>query len=303
MITSKIFTAWFRALRPAQWLKNGIVPAALFFAWWDPTQNLAPQGFLAFLKACLATACFCMGSSAIYLMNDLRDIDADRLHPVKRLRPIAAGELPRTAGCIMAVVLAISAIAFSTALPRAFTLVLGAYLAMQVSYTFFLKRITYVDVFVIAIGFVLRAVAGATAIQVRISPWLLLCTFLLALFLALCKRRHEKLLLESGGVEHRVALSGYDPTLLNMQIAIIASATIVCYSIYTLAVDTVQRFNTSNLALTIPFVVFGVFRYLHLVYQNEEGGRPEKVMLTDRILIVTVLAYLVVTGIIFLYCH
>ncbi len=303
MITSKIFPAWFLALRPAQWLKNGIVPAALFFAWWDPTQNVAPQGFMAFLQACMATACFCMGSSAIYLMNDLRDIDADRLHPVKRLRPIAAGELSRTAARLMAVILAISAIAFSFTLPRTFTFVLEAYLAMQVCYTFFLKRITYVDVFVIAIGFVLRAVAGATAIQVRISPWLLLCTFLLALFLALCKRRHEKLLLESGGVEHRAALSGYDATLLNMQISIIAAATIVCYAIYTLAVDTIQRFNTSNLALTIPFVVFGVFRYLHLVYQNEEGGRPEKVMLTDRIMIVTVLAYLFVTGFIFLYGH
>ena len=170
---------------------------------------------------------------------------------------------------------------------------------MQVAYTYFLKRVSYVDVFVISIGFVMRAAAGALALTVRISPWLLLCTFLLSLFLALCKRRHEKVLLEDEADGHRAALAGYDRQLLDLQIGVTASATLVCYAIYTLSAETVARFHTNRLGLTIPFVVFGLFRYLELVYQHDAGGRPEKVLLTDKVMICTVLSYLATVVLIF----
>ncbi len=292
--------AWLRALRPAQWLKNGVVPAAYFFAKWDPSQRANVQGVLPVVLEVVAVACFCCVSSGVYLINDARDIDADRAHPVKRLRPLAAGLIGMRAAVAVAALLLLAGMAGSLALPRAFTEVLAGYCLMQFAYTFAFKRIPYVDVFVIATGFVLRAIAGATALTVRISPWLLLCTFLLALFLALCKRRHEKVLLEGTGTQHREALAGYDRYLLDLQIAVIASATLVCYAIYTLSEETVRRFGTNRLGLTIPFVVFGLFRYLELVYRHDEGGRPEKVLLTDKVLIVTVVCYLLTALAVFL---
>ena len=285
--------AWIRALRPAQWLKNGVVMAAFFFAWRDPSQAEYVQGWWPVVCVALAVFCFCCVSSAVYQLNDLRDIEADRAHPVKRLRPLAAGAISVSGAIALAMGLLVAGGVSAFFLPRAFVWVVGAYVVMQVFYTFAFKRVAYVDVFVIALGFVLRAVAGATAVTVRISPWLLLCTFLLALFLALCKRRHEKLLLEETGAveQHRAALAGYGRFLLDVQISITAAATVVCYAIYTLAPETVQRFGTDRLGLTVPFVLFGIFRYLALVYQHDKGGRPEKVMLTDRTLIITVVCW------------
>ncbi|MBQ7188565.1 MAG: decaprenyl-phosphate phosphoribosyltransferase [Kiritimatiellae bacterium] len=293
---------WIRLLRPAQWLKNGIVGAAYLFARWDPTQAANAMGWRAVASVALAVACFCAMSSAVYILNDWNDREADRRHPVKRLRPLASGEVsPGTAWGLFSVLFVVSIASAWFCLPIRFVYVLGGYAAMQIAYTFFLKRISYVDIFVISIGFVLRAVAGAVAITVRISPWLLLCTFLLSLFLALCKRRHEKILLEAEDADgHRAALSGYDQRLLDLQIGILAAATLVCYSIYTLAPETVNRFGTNRLGLTIPFVIFGIFRYLELVYRHAEGGRPEKVMLTDKIMIGTVLAYFLTALLIFL---
>lgn len=292
--------AWLRALRPAQWIKNAVVPAAYFFAWRDPTQSEHVQGWLPLVAEAAAVACFCCVSSGVYLLNDIRDMAADRAHPLKRLRPLAAGEIRVPSAFAAAACLVLAGLGCSLALPAAFTGVLAGYFLMQVVYTLALKRIPYVDVFVIATGFVLRAIAGATALSVRISPWLLLCTFLLALFLALCKRRHEKVLLEDEGGQHREALAGYDRYLLDIQIGITSSATVVCYAIYTLSQETVQRFGTNRLGLTIPFVIFGIFRYLELVYRHDEGGRPEKVMLTDRVLIATVACYAVTALVVFL---
>ncbi len=291
---------WLRALRPAQWIKNGVVPAAYFFARWDPSQSAHVQGLAPVLLVAVAVACFCCVSSGVYLINDMHDIEADRAHPIKRQRPLASGAVGVRPALALAAALLSAGMAGSLALPLLFTGVLGGYCLMQFVYTFGLKRIPYVDVFVIATGFVLRAIAGAVALSVRISPWLLLCTFLLALFLALCKRRHEKILLEDTGEQHREALAGYDRYLLDMQIGITSSATLVCYAIYTLSAETVQRFGTSRLGLTIPFVVFGLFRYLELVYRHDEGGRPEKVMLTDKILIATVICYAVTALTVFL---
>ena len=281
-----------RAMRPSQWIKNLVVLAAYFFARWDPEQHGHAAGGDAVARVVLAALVFCLVSSAIYLINDIRDVAADRAHPLKRLRPIAAGTLRVDTAWLAAAVLLALGLGGTWWLPASFRLLICAYLALQAAYTFGLKRVALLDVFMIAMGFVLRAIGGALAIDVRISPWLLLCTFLLALFLGLCKRRHEKLLLDDDGAQqHREALAGYDGRLLDLLIGIAASATVVAYALYTLSPETVARFGTSRLGLTIPFVVFGVFRYLDVAYRHEEGGRPEKVLLTDRVLIITILLY------------
>jgi len=291
-----------RALRPAQWLKNGVVPAAYFFALWDPGQAEHVRGLTPLWVVAVSVLCFCAVSSGIYLINDLHDVEADRAHPVKRLRPLASGALQKSSALILSAGLLLLAFAGSLTLPPAYTGILAAYFLMQLLYTFLLKQIAYVDVFIIAIGFVMRATAGALALSVRISPWLLLCTFLLALFLAMCKRRHEKVLFDEKEAMHREALAGYNIDLLDIQIGITAAATLVCYSIYTLSAETVERFGTSGLGLTIPFVVFGIFRYLDLVYTHEDGGRPEKVLLTDKVMIATILCYGLTALMVFIFC-
>ena len=288
--------ALFRALRPRQWTKNGVVLAAFLFACGDPTQS-AHTGGGAALRAVAAAALFCAISSGIYLMNDLLDAKADRAHPVKRLRPVASGALPRWAAAAACALLLAAGLAASWALSPGFAAVAAAYVALQVAYSALLKRIPLVDVFAIAAGFVLRAVAGGKAVDVRISPWLLLCTFLLALFLALCKRRHEAGVesVDPSGASHRPALAGYTLELLDRLIAISASSAIVCYAIYTMSAETAERFGTHRLGLTIPFVVFGVFRYLDLVYRRREGGAPEQLLLADKALLADIALYVLAT--------
>lgn len=289
-----------RALRPNQWTKNLVVPAAFFFAFGDQTQTLTR---LALYQILAATALFCLASSGIYLMNDIRDLAADQVHPTKRFRPIAAGRVSIPLAATLSAVLLAGSLAASFSLAPLFALAVGAYIAMQVVYTFWLKHLALVDVFVIALGFVLRAAAGGLAIHVPISPWLLVCAFLLALFLALCKRRHEKLLLEGNADSHRASLEHYDPKLLDQLIAIVSAATIVSYSIYTLSPETVHKFGTSLLSATIPFVIFGIFRYLDLVYRKEGGGRPEKTLLTDRVLIADLALYGLCVLCVFIFTH
>ncbi len=287
--------AWLRLMRPEQWTKNGLVLATFFFAYWDPQQHLREQGLRPFAISAAAAALFCLVSSGIYALNDWRDRVADRLHPVKRFRPVASGEIkPKTALAMAAGLLAAGILGslFSLSLCA----VLSAYALLQLLYTFRLKHIPLVDVFVIASGFVLRAIAGAAVLSARISPWLLLCTFLLALFLALCKRRQEKVTRSEHEQRHSVRV--YSTQLLDSLIAITAAATIVSYSLYTLSPDTVARFRTSLLGLTIPLVIFGVFRYLHLVYSARAGERPEQVLLTDKAIIATIVLYgLIVAGV------
>ena len=293
-----------KALRPSQWIKNLIVLAAYFFARWDPSQKAYVTAPGAVWRVLGAALLFCLVSSAIYLINDIRDVDADRAHPVKRRRPIAAGEVGIGTAWVMALALLLVGLGGAFVLSASFSLLACGYVALQLAYTFGLKRVALLDVFMIATGFVMRAIAGALVIDVRISPWLLLCTFLLALFLGLCKRRHEKrLLADSDAQQHREALSGYEEKLLDMLIGIAGAATVVAYAIYTLSPETVNRFGTSGLGLTIPFVVFGVFRYLDLVYRHEQGGRPEKVLLTDRTLIATVLLYALTALAVLLTAH
>lgn len=277
-----------RALRPTQWTKNLVVLAAFCFAFGDKTHSLSLHSLYRSLAAC---GLFCLASSGIYIINDIADLTADRLHPTKRFRPIAAGRVATGLASGLSGLLLVIALGGSFWLAVPFGVIVAAYIAMQVIYTNWLKHIALVDVFIIAIGFVLRAAGGGLAIPVMISPWLLVCAFLLALFLALCKRRHEKLLLDDGLEGHRASLEDYDHKLLDQLIAIVSAATIVSYSVYTLSAETIHRFGTSLLSITIPFVIFGIFRYLDLVYRKEGGGRPEKILLTDLVLIVDVTLY------------
>ena len=289
-----------RSFRPNQWTKNLVVLAAFCFAFGDRSQSIPFPLVFRILTAC---GLFCLASSGIYIINDIRDREGDRAHPTKKFRPIAAGKVTVPIASIMATLLLVIALTGAVQLSLPFGSVVAAYIAMQIAYSAWLKTIALVDVFVIAIGFVLRALGGGVAINVTISPWLLVCAFLLALFLALCKRRHEKILFEHSEEQHRVSLENYDRQLLDQLIAIVSAATIVSYSVYTLAPDTLHKFGTPLLSLTIPFVIFGIFRYLDLVYRKDGGGRPEKILLTDATLIIDLALYgLCVLGI-FVFTH
>ena len=275
-----------RLLRVKQWTKNAVVFAAFVFALGDRNQNLAAWELW---KVCLAALAFSLVSSAVYILNDLRDAPQDRLHPVKRHRPVAAGEVGTRAAIFTALGLLAAGLGGAWRLGTGLLAVVGIYLILQLAYTFGLKKLALVDVVVIALGFVLRALAGAVVIHVLISPWLLLCALLLALFLGLCKRRHEKENLSGQGT--RAALDGYDERLLDLLISMMGASSLVCYSIYTLWPETVAKFGTPWLGATIPFVVFGLFRYMDLVYRQEKGDRPEQILLTDLPLMADVALY------------
>ena len=285
-------------LRPLQWTKNAVVGVPFFFALWDGAQAANLMGMLAqkIAMAGLAVVAFSLTSSAIYIINDVCDRKQDRLHPEKRHRPIASGEVSVPLALGIFAVLAACVPWAGLILGGRFLAILGIYVAMQLLYSFGLKRVFLLDVFIIAVGFVLRVVAGGVAVAVQISWWLILCTFLLALFLALCKRRAEKTVDagETGKVDvvgHRAVLSRYSTAVLDQYIAMSGMAAIVCYAIYTLAAETVAKFGTSALAVTVPFVMFGIFRYMYLVYQEKGGGRPEKILVADIPIIMTVLGY------------
>lgn len=288
------------ALRISQWTKNAVVSAAFLFAFWDKTSPIY-KDMSALTTVFPAILLFCIASSGIYVLNDIRDIEADRSHPRKKYRPIAAGLIPIPAAWIMSMALLIISIGGALAISRPFAGVIVCYVTLQLLYSLGLKHIALVDIFMIATGFVLRAIAGAVVLNVLISPWLLLCTFLLALFLALCKRRHEKTVLSDLGSEHRASLEKYDKHLLDQLIAIISASTIVSYAMYTLSPDTVSKFGTSSLGFTIPFVIFGIFRYLDLVYRHEKGDRPEKILLTDPPILINILIYVAVVLLIFIF--
>jgi len=263
------------SLRPDQWTKNLIVFAALIFA-----VKLLDPAALALASA--AFLIFCVLSGSVYLLNDVSDREADRQHPRKRLRPIASGALSAGTALTWAVGLSVSALAAAYALRPVFALAAAAYLALFVWYTHALKHVVILDVMSIAIGFVLRAVAGGLVIGVPVSDWLLVCTILLALFLGLAKRRHEITMLTDGASGHRRILEEYDPYLLDQMIAIVAAATLVVYIIYCASPETAERFGTRLLVLTTPFPIYGIFRYLYLVHRKHGGGSPSDMLLRDR---------------------
>jgi 4-hydroxybenzoate polyprenyltransferase len=263
------------SLRPQQWTKNLLVFAALAFSkhLFDPEP---------LVRALVAFVLFCGLSGTVYLLNDVADVERDRLHPRKRLRPIASGALaPRTA-VVAAALLAAACLAGSLGLGVGFAVVSLGYLALNLLYSFRLKEVVIVDVLSVSIGFVLRAVAGALAVRVHIGDWLLVCTILLALFLALAKRRQEITSLSDAAAQHRRILAEYSPYLLDQMISVVTASVVTAYAFYTLAPETQEKFQTERLAWTIPFVLYGIFRYLYLVHQKEQGGNPTEVLLRDR---------------------
>jgi len=272
--------AAFVALRPRQWLKNLLVFAGLVFA-----TKLGDAG--RWLEALAAFGAYCAISSAAYLVNDLRDREDDRLHPVKRARPIARGELSLRAAVTLAAGLAAVALVLTGVLGLVSVAFLLAFAALQAAYTLSLKHVVLLDVLVIGSLFVIRAAAGAEAVDVRISPWLLLCTALLALFLALAKRRGELVLVGGQRAPGRPVLEGYSLELVDQLLAIVASSTVIAYSVYTLTAR-----DSKALLATVPFVIFGVFRYLLLVHRDDVGEEPEQVLLTDIPIILAVAGWI-----------
>jgi len=268
-------------MRPAQWLKNGVVFAGLVFG----GKLLQPE---AVTSAKIAALAFCLMSRGFYLVKDIRDRNADRLHPVKRLRPVPAGELqPRTAAVVGAALIVL-AIAGSVLLNWSLTLVFLAYASLMAAYNLGLKEIVIVDVFAIAAGFVLRAVGGAIAVDVSISPWLLVCTMLLALLIGFGKRRHELAALENAAA-HRRNLDLYNRPMLDQAVAVAAAGTLIAYAVYTFDSESAQYHH--RMMLTIPIVAYGVFRYLYLLYLGDQGGTPETMLLADRPLLSSVAAW------------
>lgn len=244
--------------------------------------------FSAVLTSIAAFVIFCALSSAVYLINDVADRAADRQHPIKRRRPIASGQVGVGLALGTAGALAVVGLGAAFALRSDFGIVAASYLALLALYSGVLKHMVIIDVLTIAIGFVLRAVGGAVAIGVEIGHWLLIATVLLALFLVLSKRRHELVLLADGATSHRRILQEYSPYLLDQMIAVVTASTLVAYALATVSPEIIQKFGTNKLGLTLPFPLYGIFRYLYLVHQKEGGGSPSDMLLTDRPLLACV---------------
>ena len=266
-----------RTMRPKQWAKNILLFAAVVFAGDLGEASLVVTSLAAF-------GIFCALSASAYVVNDLVDAERDRMHPTKRNRPIAAGLVPRPLAYVSAVGLAAVGLAMSSLVEPRFFAVSGGYLALTIGYSLWLKNVLLVDVIALAVGYVLRAAGGAFAIDVTISPWLLLCTILVALFIGLTKRRHELLLLDTDASAHRRILEEYSGPLLDQMISLVSSATLIAYALYTFFSD--QSRSNELLVVTLPLVVYGIFRYLYLVYKRGEGGSPEDLIFSDVPLLV-----------------
>ncbi len=269
------------SLRPGQWTKNLFVFAALVCA-----ERLGD--IESVLKAVLGFFVFCALSSTVYLVNDVLDREQDRRHPLKARRPIASGELSPTLALAAAAVVGIAAMIAASALGWQFFQTAAAYVVLLIAYSAFLKHIVILDVLTIAAGFTLRAAAGAAAIAVPMSHWLLVCTTLLALFIALSKRRHELTLLTDTAIDHRPILSDYTPYLLDQMISVVTASTLIAYVFYTISPETTAKFGTDLLSLTIPFPLYGIFRYLFLVHLRDKGGSPAELVVNDRPLLLCV---------------
>jgi 4-hydroxybenzoate polyprenyltransferase len=288
-------------MRPKQWAKNGLVFVPLVFTadqYWSPHNTRDVLHVVALTLA--AFALFCLLSSVVYLVNDLTDLEKDRLHPVKRNRPLAAGHLRPGVARLAAVVILLGALPAAFVLRPSFGLVAALYFAITVLYTFVLKHVLLLDVFAIAAGFLLRTVAGAQVIGAPISPWLYVCTTLGSLFLGFAKRRNELLLLQGDAGKHRAILSEYTPQLLDQILAVITSSTVMAYSLYTFTAENLPKNHA--MMLTIPFVLFGIFRYLYLIYVKNRGGSPEEALLQDRPLLAAVVLWLAsAAGVLIIY--
>ena len=276
----------FKSLRPQQWIKNFFIFAPLIFS-----RNLHNPSMV--LKTAAAFAAFCLVASAHYIFNDIRDLEEDRIHPVKSKRPLASGRLKKGPAILSCVVLAVLGLAVAAAVSRSLLIISAGYLVLQVFYSLWLKHVVILDVFVVAAGFVIRVVAGGLAIEVAISSWLIICTMLLSLFLALGKRRHEIVLLEDSAQNHRPILKEYSTDLLDQMISVVTASTLIAYCLYTISGETVAKFGTRKLIYTVPFVLYGIFRYLYLIHLKAEGASPESLIIKDKPLLLDLFLWIV----------
>jgi 4-hydroxybenzoate polyprenyltransferase len=285
-----------QAMRPRQWTKNLVVFAGLIFSKHITDQILVMKSVEAFII-------FCILSGMIYLINDIADLEKDKLHEVKKLRPLPSGKLKVREAVVVALILSPAALYASYEVGERFLIVTGVFFVFNLTYSFLLKKIVLLDVFSISISFLMRAIAGVEALNavdesIELSPWLLICTLFLSLFLAFCKRRHELVSMEDAAL-HRESLSEYSPRLLDQLVGITAGGAVFSYSIYTIWPDTVEKFQTTDLIYTIPLVLLGVMRYLYLVYSKDKGGCPSEMLITEKFLLIDVFAWIVLVIAIF----
>lgn len=272
-------------MRPQQWIKNLFIFAALVFS-----GHLYSSA--DFTRTIAGFALFSIAASGIYLFNDITDLGRDRLHPVKSRRPLPSGRLRVPTAWTASGVLAAGSLAGAWLLEPAFAGILLTYVALNVLYSLVLKNVVILDVMTIAAGFVLRVLAGAAIISVPTSEWLIICTVLLSLFLGFSKRRHELTMLDASADNHREVLQHYSPYFLDQMIGIVTASTVMSYILYTISEDTIAKFGTKNLIYTVPFVLYGIFRYLYLVHKRDEGGDPTRLALTDRPLLLNTILWI-----------
>ncbi len=280
-------------MRPKQWVKNLIIFGVLIF-------SLNLFDFALLFRTVVAFILFCLLSGSVYIINDYVDLENDREHPVKSQRPLPSGVVEPGFALRVAILLSLVGLAGSFALSVPFGLTAAAYFSLVISYSLYLKNVVILDVFSIAFGFVIRALAGGIVIGEEVSAWLLVCTLFLALFLALAKRRHELLLLEDGAHRHRKALAEYSPYFLDQMIAVVTTSTVLSYAMFTVSSESLeyQRFQTHYLIYTVPFVLYGIFRYLYLAYHKKQGGSPTTILLTDKALMFDILLWFVACSLI-----
>ena len=272
------------SMRPTHWIKNLFIFAPLIF-------SLKLFDFFLLLKTVAAFLLFCILSGSLYILNDLFDREEDKLHPKKSKRPIASGTISKSEAISIFFALSIIGLFLAFWLNKYFFIAALVYFVLQIAYSIKLKHVVIVDVFIITFGFVIRVVAGGLVIEVPISSWLLICTMLLALFLAMSKRRHEIVLLEDMASNHRPILKEYSPYLLDQMIAVVTASTLIAYCLYTISAETVEKFGTTNLVFTVPFVLYGIFRYLYLTHQKGKGGSPESLIIKDKPLLINILLW------------
>jgi len=278
-------------MRFQQWIKNFFIFAALIFS-----ANLFNVQDL--LLTILGFILFSIAVSGVYIFNDIIDLEKDKLHPLKTRRPLPSEKLSVKAAAIASFILVLIGLLGAFILKTEFGVVLSIYVIINVWYSYQLKSIVILDVMTIATGFVLRVIGGAVLIGVPTSEWLIICMVLLSLFLGFSKRRHEILILENHANTHRSVLQHYNPYFLDQMIGIVTATTVMSYALYTISEETIHKFGTKHLIYTVPFVLYGIFRYLYLVHKKEEGGNPTKVALTDLPLLVNIVLWIVTVTII-----
>ncbi|MDH3217059.1 MAG: decaprenyl-phosphate phosphoribosyltransferase [Candidatus Krumholzibacteria bacterium] len=285
-------------MRPRQWTKNLVLFAGLIFS-----RNISNPQLLA--KSVEAFVVFCALSGVIYLINDIADIEKDKIHETKRNRPLPAGLLRRREAVAAAIIIGVLGLFFASRIGASFFAISSLFFILNFLYSFFLKKIVLLDVVSISLSFVIRAIAGVEALvdidgTIEISPWLLVCTLFLSLFLAFCKRRHELANITEAS-RHREALAEYSPMLIDQLVSISAAGAVLSYSIYTIWPDTVDKFGTGNLVYTIPLVLLGVMRYLYLVYSKDKGGSPSELLLSEKFLLIDVFVWILLVVAIFYF--